>query len=109
MSFCFPGGGSVYNYDFTLAFNDSSFWPIAFNPYVTVWYVAKGGPAVPLGEVHGTALHDRRCAVGYAVEAAIPLSFTFPTSITVADSKFWNCNDGTTNFCGLTNNLPCSL
>ncbi len=108
VEFLFPGGGSVYNYDFTLAFNDSSFWSVAFNPYVTVWYVAKGGPAVPLGEVHGT-----RFTIGVAPSVTpwkpIPLSFTFPTSITVADSKFWNRNDGTTNFCGLTNNLPCSL
>jgi len=108
VQFLFPGGGSVDNYDATLAFNDSSFWPIALNPYVTVWTVANGGPAVPLGSTHGT-----RVTVGIGPSVTpwkpIPLTLTFPLAITMAPSDFWNRNDGTTNFCGTTNTLPCSL
>jgi len=106
VQFAFPSGGSVNNVNFTVGFDDSSFWPIAFNPYITVWYVASGGPAVPLGEEHGT-----RFTVGVAPTVTpwqtIPLSLTFPVSVTFADTKFWNREDGTTSFCGTLNNLPC--
>ena len=106
VQFVFPGGGSVSNISATLSFDDSSFWPIAFRPYVQVWYVADGGPAVPLGETHGT-----RVTFGVAPTvtpfAPIPLSFTFPIAVTVSSSDFWNRNDGTTNFCGTTNLAPC--
>jgi hypothetical protein len=109
VEFVFPGGGSVYNYDFTLAFNDASFWPwqFAFNPYVTFWYVADGG-AVPLGTSTGY-----RVTVGVNPSVTpwkqIPLTFNFPTSVTFAPETFWNRNNGTTNFCGPFNAAPCAL
>jgi hypothetical protein len=107
VQFVFPGGGSVDNYDFTLAFNDAGFWPVAFNPYVTVWYVANGGPAVPLGSTHGT-----RFTVGVAPSVTpwkpIPVTLTFPAAITFAESSYWNRNDGTTSFCGTSNAMPCA-
>lgn len=106
IQFVFPSGGSVSNVSGTLSFDDSSFLPVAFRPYVQVWYVADGGPAVPLGTRHGT-----RVTVGIAPTVTpfnpIPLSFTFPIAVTVAPEDFWNRADGTTNFCGPTNLLPC--
>ena len=78
VEFVFPGGGSVYNYDFTLAFNDGGLWPwpVAFNPFVTFWYVADGG-AVPLGTSTGYPGHCWRQSDRNALEAN-PADLQFP-------------------------------
>jgi hypothetical protein len=39
----------------------------------------------------------------------VPLTIWFPTSVVFAPEEFWNRNDGTTNFCGVTGTLPCAL
>jgi hypothetical protein len=108
-----PGGGSVENFDFSLAFNDSSFWSNTwgfggFQPFVNVWFVTNQNRAIPLGKQDGF-----RVTLGVAPSITpfkgVPLTFTFPTAVVLAPSDFWNRNDGTTNFCGPTNLAPCEL
>ena len=47
--------------------------------------------------------------ISFAKPYGIPLTIWFPTSVVLAPTEFFNRNDGTTNFCGATSNLPCAL
>lgn len=113
VQFNFPNGiPTAYNYVFTLNYDDSHWgWPIPFNPYVSVFYNARGGSTVVLGKPSD----GYRVTVGVVPTlalqkyAGIPLTFTFPTSVTFGPDDFWNRNDGTTNFCGPTGLAPCEL
>ncbi len=106
-----PGIPTAYNYVFTLAYDDSAWGlPVAFNPYVSVFYNASGGSTVVFGKTGKTY----RVTVGVAPSfslaksAGIPLTFTIPTSYVFGPSDFWNRADGTTNVCGTTGLSPCA-
>jgi hypothetical protein len=70
----------------------------------------QGGSTVVLGKTDNTYRVEigMRPTVNLQKTTGIPLTLTFPTWITVGPSSYWNRNDGTTNFCGITSNLPCS-
>ena len=106
-----PGAGTAYNYNFALSFDDSFLGlPVVFNPYVSLFYNDKGGSTVV-----GKRSDAYRVTVGmgptisFAKSFGVPLTIWFPTSVVFAPEEFWNRNDGTTNFCGLTSTLPCAL
>lgn len=112
VQFMFPGGGTVYNYDFKLALNDSfTGLPITFNPYVDVFYNAAGGSTVVLGKTAGSSRVSLGMAPTFSLlpSTGVPLTISVPTWITFGPSEFWNRNDGTTNFCGATTTAPCAL
>jgi hypothetical protein len=112
VQFHFPSAiPTAYNYDFKLSYDDSwTGFPIAFNPYIDVFYNASGGSTVVLGKTGSTY----RVSIGvvptvsFMKSAGIPLTVSFPTWVTVGPSEFWNRQDGTTNFCGATTSSPCS-
>ncbi len=99
------------NYVFGLALDDSFLGlPIAFNPYVNLFYNATGGSTVALGKTSSTYRFDIGIARATALPSrmAFPLTVTFPMQVTVGPSSYWNRADGTTNTCGPTTELPCS-
>jgi hypothetical protein len=115
LQFNFPGGAgappTARNYVFELALDDSFLGlPIAFNPYVDLFYNATGGSTVVFGKTSSTARVVLGVAPAYsfAKSYGIPLTISIPASVVVGPSSFWNRQDGTTNFCGPTTNLPCS-
>ena len=112
LNFVFPGGGTAYNYNFALSFNDSFLnWPVVFNPYVSLFYNDSGGSTVVLGKTSGgyRVTLGMNPTIDFSKPYGIPLTIWFPTSVVLAPTEFWNRNDGTTNFCGATSTLPCAL
>lgn len=116
VQFNFPGAiPTAYNGVFTLSYNDAHWgWPVAFNPFVSLFYNAKyngAGSTV----VFGDRGDSYRVTIGIVPviplfkDSLVPLTLAFPTSVTVGPSEFWNRNDGTTNFCGATGLAPCEL
>ena len=76
--------------------------PVTFNPYVNLFYNARGGSTVVLGK---TGRHlSRRDRHG--ADRSVCRSHRHSADADVPDlghgrsDEFWNRNDGTTNFCG---------
>ncbi len=110
LEFHFPNAiPTAYNYVFTLVYNDAHWgWPIPLNPYVSVFYNAAGGSTVVFGKRSGGYRVTLGIAPSISPFKGIPLSLTFPTSIVLGPSEFWNRADGTTNVCGPLGTLPCA-
>lgn len=106
LQFMFPPGlGTMRMFTFTLSYSDAHWgWPVAFNPYVSVFYEYEGPSTVVLGKNGDTFRVELGVKPGFSIEKAtgIPLSFSFPTWVMVGPSSYWNRADGTTNFCGPT-------
>ena len=110
VQFKLPGGPTAYNYAFSLGFNDSYLgFPVAFNPFVNVFYNAAGFTNIPTGS------NTYRVEIGVRPTSplekwiGIPLMAAFPTWVTIAPKSYYNRNDGTTNLCGPYTNMSCSL
>jgi hypothetical protein len=100
------------NYTATLSFDDSYLgFPIVFSPYINAFYTDHNGSVVVLGKTSSALRFDAGISPSYsfAKPYGIPLTITAPISVAFGPSDFWNRNDGTTNFCGTTQNLPCAL
>jgi hypothetical protein len=112
LEFNFPANiPTAQNMVVSLGYDDAWWgWPITLNPYVNLFYNIQGGSTVVLGKTESTYRVEigMRPTVNLQKSTGIPLTLTFPTWITVGPSSYWNRNDGTTNFCGITSNLPCS-
>ncbi|WP_068015339.1 hypothetical protein [Rhodoplanes sp. Z2-YC6860] len=112
LDFVFPSGGSdLQNYYFILAYDDSKLglFPFAWNPTVKLFWTHHGGSAVVLGKTSDGYRFEVGVAPSWSMQKywGIPLTFTIPTWVAVAPSSYYNRNDGTTNLCGATQNLPC--
>ena len=110
--FEFPSGGSVENYYFILSYDDSHWgWPVAFNPTVKLFYNANGGSTVVFGKRDDTYRVELGVAPTVAMQKywGVPLTFGFPTWVTIAPSSYYNRNDFSTARCGTTQTLPCGL
>jgi hypothetical protein len=106
----FPG--TERNVEFSLAYDDTSWgWLVPFHPYVKLFYAAQGPSTVVLGNRGGTYDVELGVVPTYDAKKAtgIPVTFTFPTWVTVGPTNYWNRNDGTTNACGPLSASPCSL
>jgi hypothetical protein len=112
LQFEFPGGlPTARMVVVTLSANDKTWGlPIALNPYVNWFYNYTGGSTVVLGKTSSTYRVELgiKPSISMMPYWRIPLSFTFPTWVTVGPSSYWNRNDGTTNFCGTLSTSPCS-
>jgi hypothetical protein len=113
LQFEFPGGGipTARMVVVTLSANDKTWGlPIALNPYVNWFYNYTGGSTVVLGKTSSTYRVELgiKPSISMMPYWHIPLSFTFPTWVTLGPSSYWNRNDGTTNFCGSLSTSPCS-
>jgi hypothetical protein len=110
VQFKLPGGPTAYNYAFSLGYDDShlGYW-LTFNPFINVFYNAAGFTNIPTGT------NTYRVEIGvkpsFSLQKGwdIPLTVTFPTWVTVAPDSYYNRNDGTTDLCGTTGTMPCSL
>jgi hypothetical protein len=113
VQFNFPNSiPTAMNAVFTLSYSDAHWGlPIPLNPYVSLFYNIDGGSTVVFGERDSTY----RVTVGIVPtvalfkDAVVPLTLSFPTSVTFGPEEFWNRNDGTTNVCGATGTLSCEL
>ena len=108
----FPGGATIHNYVYSLGFDDSYLGlPIAFNPYVNLFQSASGPSTVVLGNNGNTYRVELgiRPSVSMQKSTSIPLSFSFPTWVTVGPSSYWNRVTPATNLCGPTTSTPCAL
>jgi hypothetical protein len=112
LEFMFPPGlGTMRMVTSTLGYSDAHWgFPIAFNPYVSLFYEYEGPSTVALGKNGDTYRVEIGVKPTFGIEkyTGIPLTFTFPTWVMLGPSDYWNRNDGTTNFCGTTSTLPCS-
>jgi len=100
------------NVEFSLAYDDTHWgMPIAFHPYVKLFYAASGPSTVVLGDKGDT--YDVELGVVPRLDlkpyTGVPITLLAPTWVTVGPSSYWNRNDGTTNFCGQLSNQPCAL
>lgn len=110
VSFNFPTGlPTASNYVFTLGYDDSGWGlPVAFNPYVTLFYNGAGGSTVVYGKRSGGYRVTVGVSPSFTPFKGVPLSLTVPISYVFGPSDFWNRADGTTNVCGTTGTLPCA-
>lgn len=114
LQFEFPGGLPTARMIVTsLGYDDSKWWGasgFALNPYVNWFYNYTGGSTVVLGKTSDTYRVELGIKPTIAMQkyTGLPLSFTFPTWVTVGPSSYWNRNDGTTNFCGPLSSAPCA-
>jgi hypothetical protein len=112
LQFEFPGGlPTARMFVLSLGANDATWGlPIPLNPYVNLFYNYTGGSTVVLGKTSSTYRVELGIKPTISMKPywAIPLSFTFPTWVTVGPSSYWNRNDGTTNFCGPLSATACS-
>lgn len=100
------------NVEFSLAYDDSHWgFPIAFHPYVKLFYANSGPSTVVLGDKGDT--FDVELGVVPRLDlkpyTGVPITLLAPTWVTVGPSSYWNRNDGTTNFCGQMSDSPCAL
>lgn len=113
LEFVFPSGlTTAQNLVFTLAYDDSHWGlPFTINPYVSLFYNIKSASTVVFGDTTDTYRVTLGVVPTINLEKStgIPLTISAPTSVVVGPSSFWNRNDGTTNVCGATGTLPCSL
>ena len=111
LQFKFPGGATIYNYVYSLGFDDSYLGlPIVFNPYINLFQSASGPSTVVLGDNGNTYRVELgiRPTVSLQKSTGVPLSFTFPTWITVGPTTYWNRGTPATNLCGPTTSSPCA-
>lgn len=114
VQFNFPSAiPTAYNSVYTLSYNDAHWgWWFPFNPYVSLFYNMDGnGSTVVFGQAGDTfrVTFGINPTVNLFKETMFPLTLSFPTSVVIAPTDFYNRNDGTTNVCGPANNLPCEL
>jgi hypothetical protein len=96
------------NWEFSLAYDDSKWNPfIPFNPYVKLFYAASGSSTVVTGKAGDT--YDVEIGIVPTIDlmkvAALPITLTIPTWVTVGPSQYWNSGSfnnpaGTGNICG---------
>ena len=112
LQFEFPGGGQTARMVVvSLGANDATWGlPIALNPYVNWFYNYTGGSTVVLGKTSSTYRVELGIKPTISMKPYwnIPLSFTFPTWVTVGPSSYWNRGDATAFRCGTLSNGPCS-
>ena len=100
-----------HNIEFSLAYDDTHWgWAIPLHPYVKLFYENSGPSTVVLGDKGDTFDVEIGIVPALALKkyTGVPITLTAPTWFTVGPSKYWNRQDGTTNFCGTTSSLPCA-
>jgi hypothetical protein len=109
VQFNFPSAiPTARNMVFTLSYSDAHWGlPVPFNPYVSVFYNIDGGSTVVFGKTSDTY----RVTVGvvptleFFQKDILPLTLTFPTSVTFAPKEFYA--NGNVFRCGATNTVLC--
>jgi hypothetical protein len=101
----FPG--IERNVEFSLSYDDTKWgWPVAFHPYVKLFYAVSGPSTVVLGK--GGDTYDVELGVVPTLDLkknGLPVVLTAPTWVTVGPSTYWN--NGATG-CGATALTPCA-
>jgi hypothetical protein len=109
VQFNFPSAiPTAYNGVFTLSYSDAHWGlPVPLNPFVSVFYNFDGGSTVVFGKTSDTY----RVTVGVVPtidlfqKEILPLTLTFPTSVTFAPKEFYA--DGNVFRCGATGTVLC--
>jgi hypothetical protein len=114
VQFNFPSAiPTAYNSVYTLSYSDAHWgWWFPLNPYVSLFYNMDGdGSTVVFGKQGDTfrVTFGVNPTVAVFKETMFPLTLSFPTSVVIAPTDFYNRNDGTTLVCGPANNAPCEL
>lgn len=99
LEFKLPGGPSAYNSVFSLNYADGGFGvlPFPLNPFVNVLVNHGGFNLVATGSNSYRVELGIKPTVSLDKSAGIPLSFTFPTYVTLAPKAYWNSGS---NLCG---------
>lgn len=101
------GGPTAYNVDYNLSYADGGFGilPFSVNPYIDVFQNAGGFNLVPSGNNSYRVELGVKPTYSFEKTTGLPLTFTFPTHVTLAPTSYWNRG---VNVCGTTLAAACS-
>lgn len=90
------GPHTEHNIDLKVTYSDKWFGDsgISINPYVDLWWAVSGSSTVVLGRQGGTGYVEPGIVPTYTYKgiASYPLTFTFPTYVSIGPSKYWDAN-----------------
>jgi hypothetical protein len=95
------GPHTEHNIDLKISYSDHFLGDsgISLNPYVDCWWAVSGSSTVVLGRAGGTGYFEPGIVPTYTYKgiANYPMTFTFPTYISVGPSTYWDAHNTITN------------
>ncbi len=88
------GPHTEHNIDLKITYSDKWFGDVTINPYLDCWWAVSGSSTVVLGRKGGTGYFEPGIVPTYTYKgiASYPMTFTFPTYISIGPSTYWDAS-----------------